>query len=152
MLIKSIKLSRGSAVFGVVMAALVLVGVLLLAGAAGKRGGALSGGSEEARAEFLQRYGWQAETPALSEESVIIPREFSDVMEQYNDLQLSQGFDLRDYAGTELTVYSYRIEGFDGEEEVIASLYVSGGKIVGGDVHSTVLDGFMVGVTTGKAA
>ena len=44
-------------------------------------------------------------------------------------------------------MYSYRVtnEAYDGDE-VLAVLYIRNGEVIGGDVHSTALDGFMVGV------
>ena len=44
-------------------------------------------------------------------------------------------------------MYTYRVTNPEySEDEVLAVLYVLDGKVVGGDVHSTALDGFMVGV------
>ena len=102
--------------------------------------------TEKARVAFLADCGWSVETPALKEETVLIPKQFNAVFETYNDLQKQQGFDLSRYAGKEVKLYTYKVVGSNLGENVIATLYVSGGNVVGGDVHSTALDGFMCGL------
>ena len=78
---------------------------------------------------------------------MLIPRTFTSVFEEYNELQKSQGFDLSRYCGMELEMYSYRVTNAEyAGDEVLAVLYVKDGTVVGGDVHSTALDGFMVGI------
>ena len=154
MLIWTMKFDKKKAAFWVIMAALVLIGVILIAGAfdrgapAGDSGGkpGASAKSEKARVTYLADCGWEVDTPALKEETVLIPKQFNAVFETYNELQKQQGFDLSRYGGKEVTLYSYRVVGSNLGENVIATLYVSGGKVIGGDVHSTALDGFMCGL------
>ena len=90
------------------------------------------------------------ETPALSEDTVLIPKQFSPVFEEYNELQKQQGFDLSEYCGMEVTMYTYRVVDSGREGDVLAVLYVLNGAVIGGDVHSTALDGFMCGVKAVK--
>ena len=128
--------------------ALLLLLLLLLGRALGGRA-ALSGDrvtTAEERVAYLADCGWSVETPALKEETVLIPKQFNAVFETYNALQKQQGFDLTRYAGKEVKLYTYKVVGSDLGENVIATLYVSGGNVVGGDVHSTALDGFMCGL------
>ena len=99
--------------------------------------------TEKARVAYLADCGWSVETPALKEETVLIPKQFNAVFETYNALQKQQGFDLTRYAGKEVKLYTYKVVDSNLGENVIATLYVSGGNVVGGDVHSTALDGFM---------
>ena len=61
----------------------------------------------------------------------------------YLDPQRQQGFDLEEYAGKKLTLYTYRITNHPDAEEADASLYVYRSELVGGDVHSTSFTGFM---------
>ena len=158
MLIYTLKFDKRKAVFCVVMAALVLIGVILLVGAHHKRAAAESTGTttaaqtvrvrnEKARVAYLSANGWVVESPAENTGTVVIPRTFSSVFEEYNELQKRQGFDLSQYCGMEVTMYTYRVTNpeYDGDE-VLAVLYVLDDKVIGGDVHSTALDGFMVGV------
>ena len=72
-----------------------------------------------------------------------MPKDFPDVLTQYNELQRQQGFDLEEYAGKKLTLYTYRIMNHPDAEEADASLYVYRSELVGGDVHSTSFTGFM---------
>ena len=74
---------------------------------------------------------------------LIAGAEFPDVLNQYNELQRQQGFDLEEYAGKKLTLYTYRITNHPDAEEADASLYVYRSALVGGDVHSTSFTGFM---------
>lgn len=155
MFICTLKFDRKKAVFVIAMAALVLIGIILLVGAF--TGGAkteakaaLSARNEKGRAAYLDDCGWTVETPALSEDTVLIPKQFSPVFEEYNELQKQQGFDLSEYCGMEVTMYTYRVVDSGREGDVLAVLYVLNGAVIGGDVHSTALDGFMCGVKAVK--
>ena len=158
MFVMTLKFSRKKAVFIVIMAALVLIGVIMLIGAHSKRAELLSMNektvttvkSEKDRVRYLSQYGWEVESPALTHDTVVIPRTFSDVFEDYNALQLSQGFDLGQYCGLEAEMYTYRVTNSDEKGDVIAQLYVRNNAVIGGDVHSTALDGFMVGIKPNK--
>ena len=154
MLIWTMKFDKKKAAFWVIMAALVLIGIILILGArdrgapSGDAGGTAGASvkSEKARVAYLAACGWEVETPALKEETVLIPKQFNAVFETYNKLQKQQGFDLSRYGGKEVKLYTYKVVGSDLGENVIATLYVSGGSVIGGDVHSTALDGFMCGL------
>ena len=155
MFIYTLKFDRKKALFWTVMAALVLIGIILLVGAHQKAAAAPAQGktlsltvkNEKARVAWLNQNGWQVESPAESEGKVLIPRTFSAVFEDYNELQKRQGFDLSRCCGKEVTMYTYRVTNPElSGDEVLAVLYVLDGSIVGGDVHSTALDGFMTGV------
>lgn len=150
MFICTLKFDRKRAVFIIAMAALVLIGIILLVGAftggAREAQQAVSARSEKGRVAYLAQCGWTVETPALSEDTVLIPKQFSPVFEEYNELQKRQGFDLSNYCGMEVTMFTYRVLDSGREGEVLAVLYVLNGSIIGGDVHSTALDGFLCGV------
>lgn len=114
MFICTFKFDRKKAAFIIAMAALILIGIIMLAGI-DRDGGSASQeapkkvNSESARVEYLASLGWQVETPAVSEEDVLIPKTFSDVFQKYNELQRSQGFDLSDYGGKEVKLYTYKV-------------------------------------------
>ena len=57
-----------------------------------------------------------------------------------------QGFDLEKYAGKEINMYSYSLENPPGEGDYLCSLYVCKGKVIGGDIHSTAMNGQMTGI------
>lgn len=154
MFMLTLKFNKKTAVFIVVMAALVLIGIVLLAGAhhaASERESApdtpvTAVKNEQSRCRYLEQYGWEVESPALSSETVVIPRSFSDVFDAYNELQKQQGFDLSEYCGLEAELYTYRVTNCENDPNVVAQLYVRNGSVIGGDVHSTQLDGFMTGI------
>ena len=153
-MIYTFKFDRKKLALAVVLAALVIIGIILLIGAGQKaralrelEQGSAAVRNERSGAAYLSALGWDVETPALSHDTVMIPRVFSTVFEDYNALQKRQGFDLSRYCGQEVELYTYRVDSDDyPDDEVVASLYVSGGAVIGGDVHSTALDGFMVGI------
>ena len=70
-----------------------------------------------------------------------------EVFTQYNDLQKTAGMDLEPYHGKRVKCWTYTVLNYPGEEGVLAHLYIYKDKIVGGDVSSTALDGFMHGLT-----
>ena len=147
------KFNRKTAVFVVLMAALVLLGVVLLAGAHSKAGSLETAQrpvttvkNDKTRAAYLRQYGWEVETPAISESRVLIPRSFTEVLENYNELQKEQGFDLSQYCGMEVELYTYKVLNYENEDAVVAQLYVLNNSVIAADVHSTELGGFMVGV------
>jgi len=147
--ILAIKFNKKTAILTVVLSALVLIGIVMLAGAfTGMQEASqlMSVRNEKQRIAYLEQNGWLVETPALSEERVVIPRTFSEIFDAYNQLQLEQGFDLSQYCGTEVELYTYRVKNFENDDYIIAQMYVSHGIVIGGDVHSTALDGFMVGL------
>lgn len=123
----------------------VLAGVIAVCAAAAHAGSAGIAGAENAdRVHFLAECGWQVEEEPLSAQEVQIPTEFSDVYEQYNQLNQQAGFDLHAVAGKACKQYCYRVTNYQGDDEVHATLLVENGRIVGGDVSSAALDGFMV--------
>lgn len=151
MFMLTFKFSRKTAVFIVIMLALVLIGIILLASAYQRSAGGqpqpvYTVKNEKSRVAYLLQYGWEVDSPAVSESRVLIPRVFSDVFENYNRLQKQQGFDLSGYCGLEVELYTYTVLNYG--ENVVAQLYVLGGSVIGADVHSTQLDGFMMGVRT----
>lgn len=154
MFVCTMKFDKKKAVFIVVMVALVLIGIIFLAGIGHSRddsaASAANASTEKGRATYLAQYGWEVETPAVSEEDVLIPKTFSDVFRNYNELQLSQGFDLSQYGGMEVKLYTYKVKNYDSDETVLAQLYVCKGQVIGGDIHSSALDGFMCGIKDSK--
>lgn len=94
---------------------------------------------------FLARYGWQVESSPAETREVVIPAEFSAVYQNYNDMQKAQGFDLSKYRGQTAVQYSYKITNHEAGTDVFANVLVIGGRIVGGDLCSYALEGFLSG-------
>jgi len=102
-----------------------------------------AGKTEEQRQAFLSALGWEVSAEPVSAEEVTIPKQFDAVYAAYNELQLSQGFDLRRCRGKTCTRYTYEVKNHpDAGEDVQLNLLVCRGKIVGGDVCGLSLGGF----------
>lgn len=126
-------------------AAAVLVAVVVFCAlAAGAPGGGVPGGENEERVRFLASCGWQVDAEPLAVQEVQIPAEFSDVYERYSEINEQAGFDLHAVAGKACRQYRYRVTNYQGEEAVYATLLTCDSRIVGGDVASAAMDGFML--------
>ena len=99
------------------------------------------------RIGFLRDLGYEVTPQSVEVREVLIPDEFDEVFTQYNDLQKTAGMDLEPYHGKRVKCWPYTVLNYPGEEGVLAHLYIYKDKIVGGDVSSTALDGFMHGLT-----
>lgn len=101
--------------------------------------------SEDEYILFLNQLGWQVEEKCIEKETITIPEEFDDVYLRYNEIQKKAGFDLEKYKGNRAMRYTYVVtnypENVDGE--VRANLIIIGGEVVGGDVMTVNLNGFM---------
>lgn len=102
----------------------------------------LDGSSQGLRLDYLHQLGWEVENER--EEYVVLPQEFGSGYQDYLAIQRECGFDLEPLAGETVTRYCYTILNYPtGEEGVCLDLLVCRGRIVGGDVRSAQLDGFM---------
>lgn len=100
--------------------------------------------SPEDAAEFLVTLGWTPIVQEIQVQSTVLPEQFDEALNQYNELQLQQGCDLRDWAGKEITVYTIPLANYNqSEETVYATVIVCKSAVIGGDIHSAQLDGFM---------
>ena len=96
------------------------------------------------RVAYLASYGWEVAQEPVQTQEVRIPTEPSEVFERYNDLQVSQGFDLHNYAGKSVKRYVYQISNYpDTEDTYYATLLVYKNAVIGGDVSSSAQGGVM---------
>lgn len=103
--------------------------------------------SNDERIDFLESFGWKVSADPIEEQSVIIPKTFSEVYNDYNELQTSQGFDLTEFAGLEATRYTYEVLNYPGaDSKVVADIIVYRNKVIAGDIQSVSLSGFMSGL------
>ena len=153
MFIFTAKFNRKKAIALILALAVVLCAIILTASHSSRRDAgqpvSLSGVARNngQRVEFLRSLGWEVDEDAIDEQDVIIPRTFTGVYEEYNKLQLSQGFDLSQFGGVEATRYTYNVLNFPGyESNVVADIIIYRGEVIAGNVQSTARDGFMVGL------
>lgn len=100
----------------------------------------------EQRLKFIAQFGWEVEEEPLEVEEVLVPEKFDDTYAGYNELQKAQELDLSRYAGKKVRRYCYRILNYpEREDEIVLNLLVSENKVIGGDVCSAAIDGFMHG-------
>ena len=99
------------------------------------------------RVEFLKSFGWEVEPEALDICEVVIPSEFDDVYTRYNEIQKSEGLDLKKYSGKSVKKYTYRVKNYESETSVLASVLIYKNKVIGGDISSSDINGFSHGFT-----
>ncbi len=99
------------------------------------------------RISYIGNYGWEISAESEQKKSVTVPPEFDNVYTEYNALQKKQGFDLEPFKGKTVEQYTYEVKNYPNEpENVFLHILVYKGKVIGGDVCSLKLDGFMVGI------
>lgn len=144
----TIKFNRKTAVSIILGVAVVLILLIVIFSRSSSEEVFKSGNitAQSDRIEFLSGLGWEIDANSETEEIILIPREFNEVYSEYNNLQLNQGYDLSNYCGTEVAMYTYSVTNYKSDENIIVSLYIYKGTVVGGDIHSTTLGGFMHGI------
>ena len=97
-------------------------------------------------AAFLSQFGWQVEATPVETRTVTIPAEFDKVFAAYNEMQKEQGLNLLKYKGKEVTRYTFAVTNYAGYEgTVYANVLVYRSKVIGGDVCSADVSGFIHG-------
>lgn len=104
-----------------------------------------SGETDTNNIVFLKGYGWEVRTKSVEKEGIIIPKPFDRVYENYNDIQLKAGLDLRPYMGMKGVRYTYIVENYpkDVGEEVRANVICINNEPVGGDIMTVSIRGFI---------
>lgn len=98
------------------------------------------------RMNFLAQFGWEASSEPTEVTTVTIPAEFNSTYEKYNDIQRNQGLDLTKYQEKTCTQYTYQILNYkDSPQGVRANILVLNDKVIGGDISSVLLNGFIHG-------
>ena len=101
----------------------------------------------EDRVAYLEEWGWQVKPEPLSVQELLIPGEMDDSYQEYLAMQTQQGFDLAKYAGKRVKRYTYQVTNYPtGEEGVEADLLICRNTVVGGEILSPRLDGFLHGL------
>ena len=106
----------------------------------------IQAGENEQRIDFLKQFGWEVEQEPVSIEEIVIPQQFNQVYERYNELQKTQGMDLTKYTGKTVKKVVYQITNYQRQDTIVyATLLIYHDKVIGGDISSAQLDGFMYG-------
>ncbi len=147
MFVMTAKLSKTKLIAAGVILLAVIVLIVLLSGGGSEERNAPAGATNDERLAYLATFGWSVNAEPKETQAVRIPETGDNkVFARYNDLQLSQGFDLRDYAGKEVMRYVYEILNYpEAGAPVFASVLVYEGRIVGGDITNTAPEGVIHG-------
>ena len=106
--------------------------------------------TNEDRVAFLSQFGWTVNPVAVEEIEVNIPEKFDKVFVGYNEIQKRQGLDLSKYKGKKVMRYTYEITNYpDSSERVFANVIVYRNTVIGGDVCSANVGGFIHGFEKG---
>ena len=94
---------------------------------------------QEGRIEYLSTLGYSVKEDEVSRSNEKLPSEFDEVMQKYNYLQKTQGFDLERYSGKKVTGYTYEVTSLPdntkiGDNTWYATLIVHKNKVVGADL------------------
>ena len=75
----------------------------------------------------------------LDESEIIIPKNFNQILKEYNKLQKEQGFDLSKYQGKKCTKKRFSISSPKNKsQKYIANMIVYEEKLIGGDIHTQI--------------
>lgn len=103
--------------------------------------------TESERLGFLKSLGWETSEEAINCREVLIPEEWNEVYEKYNELQKQQGFDLEKYRGRTAEIYTYTVLNYEGRpDNMVANLVLCDGRLIAADISCTELGGFMQGI------
>lgn len=109
----------------------------------------LAAATAQERTAFLSQFGWEAGEDPLEVSEVIVPAQFDETYMKYNEIQKAQNMDLSNYAGKRVKRWTYEIKnypGYEGKPGVVqANLLIEKGVVVGGDICSLELGGFLHG-------
>lgn len=109
----------------------------------------LKAGTNDERLAFLSQFGWDVDEDPIEVSEVIIPSEFDNGYEMYNEIQKKQNLDLLPYAGKRVKRWTYNVNNYPGYEKrkgvIQANILVYEGAAIGGDICSVELEGFVQG-------
>ncbi|MBQ7939519.1 MAG: DUF4830 domain-containing protein [Clostridia bacterium] len=107
--------------------------------------------SNNDRLEFLAQFGWECGEAPIEEVTLDIPTEFDKIMKTYNEIQKQQGLDLEKYCGKNVRRVTYEITNYPGVEgKVLANIILYKNRVIGGDICSSDVNGFIHGFAKPK--
>lgn len=106
--------------------------------------------SNEDRMKFLKQYGWEVDENPTEIHEITIPIEFDPIYKKYNQIQQKEGLDLEKYKGKTVKKYTYLVNNYEYDGTVFANLLIYRDRVIGGDISSAKMDGFLHGFTKGN--
>lgn len=102
--------------------------------------------SAEDVVSFLSQFGWEVTAEPVEVKTVTIPAEFDKVFAAYNEMQKEQGLNLSKYKNKEVTRYTFSVSNYpDYDGTVYANVLVYRNRVIGGDICSADVSGFVHG-------
>ena len=102
--------------------------------------------------DYIESFGWEVEPEPCEMVEVEVPKEFNEVYENYNALQKKQGFDLIPFQGLRVRRITYVVTNYpEKPEHIRADVLVYENQIIGADICSIELSGFMHGINEMQA-
>jgi len=102
--------------------------------------------TNEDRINFLKQFNWEVNPEPVEAVEIIIPKEFDAVYTKYNDVQKAQSLNLEKYRNKAVKRYTYEVSEYPGYRgTVFVNILIYKERIIGGDVCSAEIDGFMHG-------
>lgn len=91
--------------------------------------------------DCLHGFGWEVDSHFVETETFLLSSKLS---ESYLSLQQEAGFDLRDDMGEIISRYTFTVTNYPtGEQGVLADLFLRDGQVIGGDIRTSGMNGFM---------
>ena len=97
----------------------------------------------EDRIAYLKELGWEVDEEPVESMELELPEELTGSYAAYNELQLAQGFNLRDYLGQGVSRWTYQVRNYpDRPEDVQLNLYLCEDRPIAGDIIAGGEEGF----------
>ena len=145
MLIVTTRLTRKKAALSVILLGVALAGAIILVGriSAPEENPLPQLKDNQQCVDYLLSLGWEVAPEPLETLQILLPETLEEPYRTYNQLQLSQGFDLEACCGKQVSRFTYAVRNYPGRSEgVQANLYVCEEQPVAGDLCCPGTDGF----------
>ena len=106
--------------------------------------------TQEEQISFISQLGLSVEENPSEIKEILIPYDFDQTYTNYNEIQKQAGLNLEFYKGCTAKKWTYTVTnypGYEGKNCIKVNLIVYRNRIIGGDICSVELDGFMKGLT-----
>ena len=153
MLIWTARFSRKKAVISVLLFGVIMALLILLTGRIPSDSDAPQLTNNSERVAYLQSLGWEVDSEPLETLQFLFPETLEEPYLSYNELQLSQGFDLTEHCGKQITRYTYAVTNYpDHPDHVQANLYICDELPVAGDICCPGKNGFQTALIPSESS
>lgn len=104
----------------------------------------LKASNNDDRVKFLAQFDWDVSPEPIEISNIKIPNTFNEVYRSYNSIQEEQGLNLAEHMGKTCQRFTYKILNYPKcSGNVYADILILNNIVIGGDVCSEELGGFM---------